>query len=139
MTSSWDHGGKCSTVIEMTIMAMVPMMVIMTTMVMMVNGHEGEEEYIEDDGSGSGHDLLVGWERENSMSWPSCKVHLQMRIHPTSFDLQSWNRQYVGTRARKKNKLCGDSNNSHKISGIMLNLIFVVAIYKLVCTKINKV
>ena len=80
----------------LAMMAMVPMMVIMTTMVMMVNGHEGEEEYIEDDGSGSGHDLLVGWERENSMSWPSCKVHLQMRIHPTSFDLQSWNRQYAG-------------------------------------------
>ena len=31
-------------------------------------------------------------ERGNIMSWPSCNVHLQMRIHPTSSDLQPWNR-----------------------------------------------
>ena len=77
-----------STVMALMMMAMVPLMVIMMMSVMMVNGHEGEEEYIEDDDSGSGHDLLVGWEGGNSMSWPSCKVHLQMRIHPTSSDLQ---------------------------------------------------
>ena len=84
-----------STVMALMMMAMVPLMVIMMMSVMMVNGHEGEEEYIEDDDSGSGHDLLVGWGGENSMSWPSCKVHLQMRRHPTSSDLQPWNRQYT--------------------------------------------